>query len=85
MTLRLHAEVCTADTDYGTVLLDQRTGAFWQLNPTAALAVRRLLDGDTPERAAAAMASAFDVGPDDALTDVLELVDQLRAAGLVSP
>jgi hypothetical protein len=85
MSLRLSADVATADTDYGTVLLDQRSGRYWQLNPTGALIVRRLLEGDTPAQAAAALTEEFTVEIDDALADVEELVEQLRAAGLVRP
>ncbi|MBG0816446.1 lasso peptide biosynthesis PqqD family chaperone [Planomonospora sp. ID82291] len=85
MTLRLRAGVATTATDYGAVLLDERSGAFWQLNPTAALAVSRLSAGDTPEQAAAALAAEFEIGPEQALEDVQALVEDLRAAGLVGP
>ncbi|MGN9781451.1 lasso peptide biosynthesis PqqD family chaperone [Nonomuraea sp. ZG12] len=84
MSLRLRADVSTAETDYGTVLLDQRNGAYWQLNPSGALAVRRLLDGDTPAQAATVLAGEFEVGYDDALEDVRALLEQLRDAGLVA-
>jgi hypothetical protein len=83
MSLKLRAEVSAADTEYGTVLLDQRSGDYWQLNPTAALAVRRLLAGDTPEQAAAALAEEFDVARSRALLDVTALVERLTAARLV--
>ncbi|GGS61635.1 hypothetical protein GCM10010156_20360 [Planobispora rosea] len=85
MSLRLRTDVAATDTDYGAVLLDQRSGEFWQLNPTAALIIRRLTAGDSPASAAAAVAEEFEVGPDQALADVRELVDELRAAGLVAP
>ncbi|HEV7451226.1 MAG TPA: hypothetical protein VGO16_07530 [Pseudonocardiaceae bacterium] len=32
MTLQLRADVSTADTDDGLVLLDERAGRYWQLN-----------------------------------------------------
>jgi PqqD family protein of HPr-rel-A system len=83
MTLRLRPGVSTADTEYGTVLLDERSGDYWQLNPTAALVVRRLTGGDGTARAAAALAEEFDVDPARALEDVTTLVEELRAAGLV--
>ncbi|MEW9552270.1 lasso peptide biosynthesis PqqD family chaperone [Nonomuraea sp. NPDC050783] len=85
MSLRLRPDVSTAETDYGVVLLDERSGDFWQLNPSGALAMRRLRDGDTVEQAAAALAEEFEVGRDEALEDVLTLLEQLRAAGLVAP
>ncbi|MBT2209918.1 MULTISPECIES: lasso peptide biosynthesis PqqD family chaperone [Actinomadura] len=85
MGLRLRPGVSTTDTAYGTVLLDERSGDYWQLNPTAALALRLLADGRTAEQAAAAMAEEFDVDEPRALRDVTALVGQLRAAGLVRP
>ncbi|WP_242887282.1 lasso peptide biosynthesis PqqD family chaperone [Actinomadura litoris] len=85
MGLRLRPGVSTTDTAYGTVLLDERSGDYWQLNPTAARALRLLADGSTAEQAAAAMAEEFDVDEPRALRDVTALVGQLRAAGLVRP
>ncbi|WP_119726785.1 lasso peptide biosynthesis PqqD family chaperone [Thermomonospora amylolytica] len=82
--MKLRTGVATADTEYGIVLLDERSGDYWQLNPTGALAVRRLLAGDTPEQAAAALAAEFDVTADQALADVRALLEQLRAARLVA-
>ncbi|WUH96274.1 lasso peptide biosynthesis PqqD family chaperone [Spirillospora sp. NBC_00431] len=84
MTLRLRSGVSTADTAYGTVLLDERSGDYWQLNPTAATVMRRLTAGDSAERAAAALAEEFGVDPERALLDVTALVDQLRTARLVT-
>jgi hypothetical protein len=85
MSLRFRADVATTDTEYGTVLLDERNGAYWQLNPTGALVVRRLLAGDTFEQAAAALAEEFEVSRERALADVNALVEQLRSARLVKP
>jgi PqqD family protein of HPr-rel-A system len=85
MTLRLRSGVSTADTAYGTVLLDERSGDYWQLNPTAASIVRRLTGGDSAAQAAAALAEEFDVDPARALDDVAALLEELRAARLVRP
>ncbi|MFI0481632.1 lasso peptide biosynthesis PqqD family chaperone [Actinomadura sp. 9N215] len=84
MTLRLRPGVSTADTAYGTVLLDERSGDYWQLNPTAAAVVRRLSAGDSATQAAAALAEEFDVDPAQALRDVTALVEDLRTARLVT-
>ncbi|MEV7687202.1 lasso peptide biosynthesis PqqD family chaperone [Streptomyces bungoensis] len=82
MALRFGADVCTAKTDYGTVLLDQRSGEYWELNPTATLAVDTLMAGGDEETAAAAITERFDVDADRARADVRALVEQLRAGGL---
>jgi Coenzyme PQQ synthesis protein D (PqqD) len=83
MALTLRAGVSTADTDYGTTLLDENSGEYWNLNPSGALVLRTLLDGGTPEEAAAALAAEFEVGDRAASEDVRELVDGLRSARLI--
>lgn len=85
MTLRLRPGVSTADTAYGTVLLDERSGEYWQLNPTAALIVRRLCAGDDPTATANALAAEFDVTPDQALSDITALLHQLHTTRLAQP
>ena len=84
MPLRFGDNVSTAETDYGTVLLDERVGAYWELNPTATLVVRTLLDGGEESDAAAALVREFDIDQAQALQDVETLVRQLRSSGLAS-
>jgi hypothetical protein len=84
MTLRFGDNVSTAETDYGTVLLDERAGAYWELNPTATLVVRTLLDGGEEADAVAALVREFDIDETHALRDVEALVRQLRGSGLAS-
>ncbi|WP_333738747.1 lasso peptide biosynthesis PqqD family chaperone [Streptomyces sp. IBSBF 2806] len=84
MSLRFGDDVSTAETDYGTVLLDERAGAYWELNPTATLVVRTLLDGGEESDAAAALVRKFDIDEEQALRDVEALVGQLRGSGLAS-
>jgi hypothetical protein len=82
--LTLNRSVVSTDTDYGTALLDERSGRYWTLNPTAALALRVLLDGGDPPAAARALLDQYDVAPATARADVDKLVDELCAAGLVT-
>ncbi|MGW2616874.1 lasso peptide biosynthesis PqqD family chaperone [Streptomyces sp. NPDC001500] len=84
MPLRFGDDVSTAETGYGTVLLDERGGAYWELNPTATLVVRTLLDGGEEADAAAALVREFDIGQEQARQDVETLVRQLRSSGLAS-
>ncbi|MFJ8469808.1 lasso peptide biosynthesis PqqD family chaperone [Streptomyces swartbergensis] len=84
MPLRFGDNVSTAETDYGTVLLDERAGTYWELNPTATLVVRTLLDGGEAADAAAALIREFDIDQAQALRDVEMLVGQLRSSGLAS-
>lgn len=82
MPLRLHPDVTSAATADGTVLLHLGTGRYWQLNATGAV-LRHLLDGDGPDRVAAALATRHGIEADRAARDVHAVVGQLRAAQLV--
>ncbi|MFE1886346.1 lasso peptide biosynthesis PqqD family chaperone [Streptomyces diastatochromogenes] len=84
MPLRFGDHVSTAETDYGTVLLDEQDGAYWELNPTATVVVRTLLDGGEEADAAAALVQEFDIDQTQALQDVETLVRELRDSGLAS-
>ncbi|MFF4530075.1 lasso peptide biosynthesis PqqD family chaperone [Streptomyces sp. NPDC001407] len=84
MALRLGSDVSTATTEYGTVLLDQRTGEYWELNPTGTLVVRTLLQGGDEDDAVEALVAEFDIDRDRATRDVAELTEQLRTSGLAS-
>jgi hypothetical protein len=83
MTLKLRNGVSAADTDYGLVLLDEDSGQYWNLNPTAALALRTLLDGGTAEQAVQELTGQYAVDADTASRDVQDLVSDLQSAGLV--
>jgi PqqD family protein of HPr-rel-A system len=82
--LTLSRSVVSTETDYGTALLDQRSGRYWTLNPTATVILRVLLDGGDRSRAVHALLDQFDVEPDTARADVDLLIIQLRSAGLVT-
>jgi hypothetical protein len=84
MPLRFGDNVSTAETDYGAVLLDEQAGVYWELNPTATLVVRTLLDGGEETDAAAALVREFDIDQAQALRDVETLVGRLRNSGLAS-
>jgi Coenzyme PQQ synthesis protein D (PqqD) len=83
MTLELRDGVSAADTDYGIMLLDEDSGQYWNLNPTATVVLRRLLDGGTPEQAVQELTGQYSVDADTASRDVQDLVGELHAAGLV--
>ncbi|MFD8495978.1 lasso peptide biosynthesis PqqD family chaperone [Amycolatopsis sp. NPDC059657] len=84
MPLRIRADVSIVDTEYGSVLLDERKGRYFQLNPSGALVVRSLLDGGSAEQAIGALVEEYDVAPPQARRDVTVLLDGLRSAGLVT-
>lgn len=81
--MKLRDDVFDAETDYGVALLDGRSGEYYDLNPTAALALRTLLHGGDQQTAAQALTTEYDVDLATAADDVRDLVDSLRSAGLV--
>ena len=83
MTLKLRGGVSAADTDYGMALLDEDSGQYWNLNPTAALALRTLLDGGTTAQAVQELTEQYAVDADTASQDIDNLVGELHSAGLV--
>ncbi|WKX73961.1 lasso peptide biosynthesis PqqD family chaperone [Streptomyces sp. XD-27] len=83
MALRLHPDISTADTEYGTVLLDGASGRYWQLNATAAAAFQALLDSGTVEEAAQRLTSTYDVDAARAREDVERLLARLIDAKVV--
>ncbi|MEU5052607.1 lasso peptide biosynthesis PqqD family chaperone [Streptomyces sp. NPDC021096] len=83
MTLRLHPDVASTDTDDGMVLLHQRTGRYWQLNPTGSHVLRSLLEGLSTDQIATALADRHRIDPQLARRDVLRVVEQLGSARLL--
>jgi hypothetical protein len=84
MSLTLRPGVSTADTEYGTTLLDEDSGEYFTLNPTATLVLHTLLGGGSPEQAARALTDEYQVDPETAGRDVAELLEGLRSARLVA-
>ena len=84
MSLNLHQDVSMAETDDGAVLLHQRTGRYWQLNPTGVFILNALLAGRTDEQAADELAARHRLDSDAARRDVSGLVAQLRDARLLN-
>ncbi|GAA1346148.1 hypothetical protein GCM10009660_37800 [Catellatospora bangladeshensis] len=82
MTLRLADHVSVTRTEDGAVLLDERTGRYWQLNPAGSAVLHTLLDGG--DQAGPARLLVERQGADAATVDadVAEVVAHLCAAGL---
>jgi len=82
MTLKLREAVFLSEIQYGIALLDEDSGQYWDLNPTAALILQTLLAGGTHAHAAEELSNQYEVDMDSASQDVQELVGELRTAGL---
>ncbi|MGA4803253.1 lasso peptide biosynthesis PqqD family chaperone [Streptomyces lavendulocolor] len=84
MTMNLRPGVVTADTEYGMALLDQSSGEYYTLNPTAALIVRTLLEGTSTEQAVTTLTDAYDVSAEQVEEDIARILEELRAARLLT-
>jgi hypothetical protein len=85
MSLRFRSDIACTDTEDGTVLLDERTGHYWQLNISGALVLRHLLDGDDPDQIAQRLATHYHIDVHRARADIDAIATQLRHEGLVEP
>ncbi|WP_031079703.1 lasso peptide biosynthesis PqqD family chaperone [Streptomyces sp. NRRL S-118] len=84
MTMTLRPGVVTADTEYGMALLDQSSGEYYTLNPTAAVIVRALLDGTTTDQAVTALTDQYDVSAEQVEEDIARILQELRDARLLT-
>ncbi|KLJ03155.1 lasso peptide biosynthesis PqqD family chaperone [Streptomyces albidoflavus] len=83
MTDKLAPHVSATDTGTGMVLLDERSGRYWQLNGTGADVVRLLGEGKPPQEIVSAFKERFPDHGDAVAADVDRLLRSLREAGLV--
>jgi hypothetical protein len=81
--MRLHPAVSAAYTATGAVLLDRRTGRYWQLNLTGAEVLRALETIGTTSGMAQTLAARYDVDAEAVDQDITALLDRLRVGGLV--
>ena len=79
--MRLRTDVVAVDTEDARVLLDERTGRYFQLNRSGALILDAVLAG---EDAAQRLTETYAVGPEEAAADVDDLLRRLTEAGLVA-
>jgi PqqD family protein of HPr-rel-A system len=84
MTMNLRPGVVTADTEYGMALLDQNSGEYYTLNPTAALIVRTLLDGTSRQQAVTTLTDRYDVSAEQVEEDITRILAELRTAKLLA-
>jgi hypothetical protein len=70
-------------TDVGGLLLDGKTGKYWELNPSGALTLSLLLAGQPVEEICRRICAEYDVDAAESNRDVRELERHLSEAGLV--
>jgi hypothetical protein len=77
--------VSTVDTADGLVLLDGRSGKYYQLNSSGAIVLRALLEDGSAEAAVRTLCERFPHQTDRIATDVAAVVKHLRTVGLITP
>ncbi|WP_246204038.1 lasso peptide biosynthesis PqqD family chaperone [Streptomyces tailanensis] len=82
-TTKLRRHVSASDVEDGMVLLDERKGRYFKLNPSGALILRALLDGSSPDEVARVLVERYEVSEERAAADVDALTAQLADIGLV--
>lgn len=83
MTITLAPDIAATETGDETVLLDERRGRYFKLNPTGALILRALLDGRDAGQAVALLREQFGIEEQRARADVSDLIEALRTAKLI--
>ncbi|MER5973650.1 PqqD family protein [Streptomyces sp. NPDC002055] len=71
-------------TDEGGAILNERTGHWSYLTPTAASAVLILLSSTTEDQAAGQYADRYGISRDQAASDVRAVTDALIQQGVIS-
>ncbi|WP_131736257.1 lasso peptide biosynthesis PqqD family chaperone [Actinomadura roseirufa] len=84
MKTTLAPHVRTVDTEHGMVLLDERSGRYWQLNATAATVVRLLMEGAGADAAIKELTRRHASAADRVADDVRALLRSLEDAGMVA-
>ncbi|WP_406638459.1 lasso peptide biosynthesis PqqD family chaperone [Amycolatopsis sp. WGS_07] len=83
--MRLHPDTALTDTPDGSVLLNRRTGRYWQVNRTGAHTLDRLLAGESADRIAADLAARYDIDAARVRADIATMTENLLTAGLIEP
>ena len=81
---RLAESAHPALTDEGGAILDERTGRWMYLTPTASAALMLLIAGTSEEWAAGQYAERYGIGAGQAGIDVRKVADILIALGLAT-
>jgi hypothetical protein len=71
MDVQLRNGVLSTNTEYGSVLLDELSGDYFQLNAVGTAVLRKLLAGQGPPAVAASLAAEYEIAPEDAELDVI--------------
>ncbi|MFI7011471.1 lasso peptide biosynthesis PqqD family chaperone [Streptomyces sp. NPDC050145] len=83
--MKLRDGISVTTTDFGGVVLDQRSGTYWQLNESGTLVVSALAEGLGAPEVVDRLIAEFDVERERAEADVAALAWQLVDARMATP
>ena len=83
--VRVPQEVLARQVGKETVMLDLAKGAYFGLDPVGARIWQLLTEGKTLAEVCDAIAEEYDAPRDAIERDLLALVDDLKAQGLIAP
>ncbi|CAM5338466.1 MULTISPECIES: lasso peptide biosynthesis PqqD family chaperone [Streptomyces] len=84
MAFTLAPHVSSVRTPGGMVLLNARTGRYWQMNDTGAFVLEHLLAGGTTASAADELRSRHPSAAHRVAADAVALLESLQSAKLVT-
>lgn len=84
MTKQLHPQVTFRSTDEGGVLLDRRTGAYFQLNRTGCEVLQEYLKGRSHDEIVKELQERYRSEAGRVAADVTALLDELATRKLFS-
>ncbi|MDL9949028.1 lasso peptide biosynthesis PqqD family chaperone [Gordonia sp. ABSL11-1] len=76
-------DISSTETEYGTVLLDKKSGKYWNLNPTGTLIWQSILGSGDLNDAVNALVDTYDVDRTTASRDAQSVIDGLVDAGII--
>ncbi|AHH18673.1 hypothetical protein NONO_c38890 [Nocardia nova SH22a] len=81
---KLTAHTDVAKTENGAILLNSRTGIYWEINDTGHRVMETLIVSGSRAAAVRAIVDSFDVEPEQAEADVTRIIEELSGAGLLT-
>jgi hypothetical protein len=84
MNPKMRSDVSMTRTEYGVVLLDERTSQYWQLTPTAGVVIAAFQAGEGTAGAVRRLTSTYPVTAQVATRDVVALLRKLQDIGVVT-
>ncbi|UAL30439.1 lasso peptide biosynthesis PqqD family chaperone [Nocardioides rotundus] len=85
LTMRfcLQSDISFSETDYGSVILNTRTGRYFQLNAVATRMLQLLNEGLSRDEVVDALIESYDVDRERASSDLTALIQQGLAADIL--